>query len=54
MTYLFIDGSNLYASQYDLVGPKRFIHFPTLIANLEKKLHIHLVPQIQQRNKKII
>ncbi|MEK7078628.1 MAG: NYN domain-containing protein, partial [Patescibacteria group bacterium] len=40
MTYLFIDGSNLYASQYNLVGPKRFIHFPTLILSLEKRLHI--------------
>ncbi|MDO8609171.1 MAG: NYN domain-containing protein [bacterium] len=40
MTYLFIDGSNLYASQYELVGPKRFIHFPTLITSLEKNLHI--------------
>jgi len=40
MTYLFIDGSNLYASQYDLVGPRRFVHFPTLIASLEKKLLI--------------
>lgn len=40
MVYLFIDGSNLYASQYDLVGPNNFIHFPTLITGLEEKLHI--------------
>ena len=40
MVYLFIDGSNLYASQFNLVGPEKYIHFPTFVTSLEKKLHI--------------
>ena len=31
-TYLFIDGSNLYAGQYDLFGPENYLDFPNLLA----------------------
>jgi len=35
--YLFIDGTNLYAAQYELFGPKRYLDFGKLISELEKK-----------------
>ena len=39
-TYLFIDGTNLYAAQYKLFGPIKYLDFSKLIAEVEKKLHI--------------
>lgn len=38
--YLFVDGSNLYAGQYELLGPKRFLDFERLIKAIEKKIKI--------------
>ena len=39
-TYLFIDGTNLYAGQYELFGPKAYLNFSKLIKETEKKLDI--------------
>ncbi len=36
--YLFVDGTNLYASQYELFGPKAYLNFSKLIEETEKKL----------------
>lgn len=38
--FLFIDGSNLYASQFALFGPKKFLAFNEFIIHLEKLLKI--------------
>lgn len=38
--YLFVDGSNLNASQYELFGPDKYLEFPNFIKNLEKKLKL--------------
>jgi len=38
--YLFVDGSNLYAGQYDLFGPKKYLDFSKFIKNVEKNLKI--------------
>ena len=37
-TYLFIDGSNLYAGQYELFGPSAYLDFSKFIFIIEKKL----------------
>ncbi|MBI2036667.1 NYN domain-containing protein [Candidatus Microgenomates bacterium] len=37
-TYLFIDGTNLYAGQYELVGPHRYVDFSSFIGEIEKKI----------------
>lgn len=37
-TYLFIDGTNLYAGQYELFGPDRYLDFSKFINQLEDKL----------------
>ena len=42
-TYLFIDGTNLYAGQYELFGPKAYLNFSQLIKETEKKLNITFV-----------
>ncbi len=39
-TVLFIDGTNLYAGQYQLFGPKKYLDFKVLIKLLEKNLKI--------------
>lgn len=39
-TYLFIDGTNLYAAQYELFGPNKYLDFSKLIAEVEGKLNI--------------
>jgi len=39
-TYLFIDGTNLYASQYKLFGPSEYLSFPDFLKEIESKLHI--------------
>ena len=39
-TYLFIDGTNLYASQYILFGPKRYLNFSKFIEEIEKKIKV--------------
>lgn len=37
-TFLFVDGSNLYAGQYELFGPHMYLHFPKFIKEVEKRL----------------
>lgn len=39
-SYLFIDGTNLYAAQYELFGPNKFLDFPRFIFYLESKLDL--------------
>jgi uncharacterized LabA/DUF88 family protein len=39
-TFLFIDGTNLYAAQYELFGPKRYLDFPSFIKEIENKIKI--------------
>jgi uncharacterized LabA/DUF88 family protein len=39
-TFLFIDGSNFYAAQYALFGPKKYLHFPSFLTSLKKKFLI--------------
>ena len=41
-TYLFIDGSNLYAGQYELFGPRVYLDFPRFIRHLTKTLKLSL------------
>lgn len=36
--FLFVDGTNLYAGQYELFGPKKFIDFSKFIKKVEEKL----------------
>ena len=38
--FLFVDGSNLYAGQYELFGPKKYLDFGKLIDQVEDKLKI--------------
>jgi len=38
--FLFVDGSNLYAGQYELFGPNKYLSFPNFISQVEKKLKI--------------
>jgi len=38
--YLFIDGTNLYAAQYELFGPERYLDFVKFIEEVEKNLEI--------------
>jgi len=40
-TYLFIDGTNLYAGQYELFGPNGYIDFKLFLLELEEKLGIY-------------
>lgn len=39
-TFLFIDGSNLYASQYSYFGPHEFLNFPAFITAIETSLDV--------------
>lgn len=39
-TYLFIDGTNLYASQYELFGPNYYLYFPSFIKEVEEKTKV--------------
>jgi len=39
-TFLFIDGSNLYAGQYELFGPHHYLNFQIFIKQIEKKLRV--------------
>ena len=39
-TYLFVDGSNFYGSQYDLFGPHKYLNFKKFINILEKDINI--------------
>ena len=39
-TYLFIDGTNLYASQYELFGPQKYLNFSKFIEEIEKKIKV--------------
>lgn len=36
-TYLFIDGTNLYAGQYELFGPDKYLDFSKFIKQIENK-----------------
>jgi len=38
--YLFIDGTNLYAGQYDFFGPDKYLEFPKFIKKTEEKLSL--------------
>ncbi len=40
-TYLFIDGTNLYASQYELFGPNQYLYFPNFIKVIKNKLKVN-------------
>jgi uncharacterized LabA/DUF88 family protein len=37
--YLFVDGTNLYAGQYALFGPKRYLDFSEFIKQLEEEIN---------------
>ena len=37
--YLFVDGTNLYAGQYSLFGPDKYLVFSKFVISLEKKLN---------------
>jgi len=39
-TYLFVDGTNLYAAQYELFGPKKYLDFSKFIDEVEQRLKI--------------
>lgn len=39
-TFLFIDGTNLYAGQYKLFGPKRYLDFSKFVSIIEKQLRV--------------
>jgi len=39
-TYLFIDGTNLYAAQYELFGPEKYLYFPLFIKAIENKIKV--------------
>jgi len=39
-TFLFIDGTNLYSSQYELFGPNKYLSFPKFIKEVEKSIKI--------------
>ena len=39
-TFLFIDGTNLYAAQYKLFGPNKYLDFPSFIKEIENKIKI--------------
>ena len=39
-TFLFIDGTNLYAAQFELFGPGRYLDFPSFIKEIENKIKI--------------
>lgn len=39
-TFLFVDGTNLYAGQYELFGPSKYLDFPLLIKEIEDKLGV--------------
>jgi len=41
-TYLFVDGSNLYAGQYELFGPDKYLDFAKFINEVEKLLEIKI------------
>ena len=41
-TYLFIDGTNLYAAQYELFGPKKYLDFSGFLKEVEKKIKAKL------------
>lgn len=38
-TYLFVDGSNLYGSQYELFGPDKYLDFPKFVLQLESSIN---------------
>lgn len=39
-TFLFIDGTNFYAGQYELFGPKRYLDFPKFIQAIQHHLKV--------------
>ena len=39
-TFLFIDGTNLYAAQFELFGPGRYLDFPSFIKEIKNKIRI--------------
>lgn len=41
--FLFIDGSNLYAGQFELFGPGRYLSFPNFIDQIQKTLKVRFI-----------
>ena len=41
-TSLFIDGTNLYAAQYELFGLDEYLNFPEFVKEVEKYLNKEL------------
>ena len=39
--YLFVDGTNLYAGQYELFGYGKYLDFSILVGELEKKIKLN-------------
>lgn len=39
-TYLFVDGTNLYAAQYELFGPENYLNFSEFIDHVQKALSV--------------
>lgn len=39
-TFLFVDGTNLYAGQYELFGPGKYLDFSLFVKEIENKLKI--------------
>lgn len=39
--YLFVDGTNLYAAQYELFGPKEYLNFSEFIEKVQRALSVH-------------
>ena len=58
ISYLFVDGSNLYAGQYELFGPKKYLDFFKYINSIENSLNnkfekIYFYASYSPRPKKI-
>lgn len=41
--YLFVDGSNFNAGQYELFGPKRYLDFSEFVKHVEKLLNVKFI-----------
>lgn len=39
-TFLFIDGTNLYAGQYELFGPNSYVNFTKFLGEIEKAIKV--------------
>lgn len=41
-TFLFVDGTNLYAAQFELFGPKKYLDFSKFISEIESHIKVKL------------